>query len=335
LDPVADAGVSDASPDASTDAAPDGPPPSPPPPTCVPAPDVTLPDPSEQDPDMPIVPATGDPGTALCGEGMVPQPADYDVPRDGPPTADLLTAVPDPDAPILTDTTEPVVNIAFGAPFFYATAQADTRAGTIGASANLTQHNPHVGARDVHSLGEVAALDVTPSGRNIVEIGWSVFNGAPYPQLFVYHWINDHKTCYNGCGYVQVSPYHYPGMQVAVTGTPQLYYIRQMGGAWWLNYQGDWIGYFPNSIWRGNFTRANQTQYFGEVEGQVRPCTQMGDGIFGGNAGAAAMTNLLAWTAAGPYVPGFMPMATRPAWYTIRRSGGNNFTWGGPGPGCF
>jgi hypothetical protein len=56
---------------------------------------------------------------------------------------------------------------------------------------------------------------MTTDRNFIVEVGWTVddsLNGDYRPHLFVYHWVNNGETCYNGCGFVQVKSPYSPGM---------------------------------------------------------------------------------------------------------------------------
>ena len=49
--------------------------------------------------------------------------------------------------------------------------------------------------------------------------------------------------------------------------------------AWWIVYDTEWIGYFPDDLWDGNYTRSGLQQFFGEVAASsTKPCTDMGNG---------------------------------------------------------
>lgn len=137
-----------------------------------------------------------------------------------------------------------------------------------------------------HTLVELSVG--TSDGRQYVEVGWILpaANGDKRPRLFVYHWVNGHTSCYNGCGFVQVSSSIHPGdaLTVGATGT---YKINYSGGQWQVFYNGTEVGYFPESLWSGTFTQAGFTQIFGEVASSTLPtCTQMGDGIYGSASGS-------------------------------------------------
>lgn len=137
-----------------------------------------------------------------------------------------------------------------------------------------------------HTLVELSVG--TSDGRQYVEVGWILpaTNGDKRPRLFVYHWVNGHTSCYNGCGFVQVSSTIHPGdaLTVGATGT---YKINYSGGQWQVFYNGTEVGYFPASLWSGTFTQAGFTQIFGEVASSTLPtCTQMGNGIYGNSGGS-------------------------------------------------
>src|SRR5262249_29468221 len=151
------------------------------------------------------------------------------------------------------------------------------------------------------SLAEIAVE--SSDGQQIVEIGWTVdamVNGDLQPHLFTFHWVDGRPTCYNACGWVQVSPDKMPGMRV-VPGEAHRYEIRRIHDYWWLCYDGEAMGYSPQSEWRGQFTAVMLAQWFGEVAaGAAAPCTQMGNGRFGIDASSAAYSDLHLFDLDGP-----------------------------------
>jgi hypothetical protein len=205
-----------------------------------------------------------------------------------------------------------------------------------GLSARFTQHKPTLGQGDSHTLMEVAAQSA--DGQQIVEIGWTVdpgVNGDNEPHLFVYHWVDRVPSCYNGCGWVQVSNTRMPGMKVQVTSDPQEYVIQFLDGNWWIGYQGEWMGYFPGSLWNGSYTQIGLGQWFGEVcASRLRSCTDMGSGVMAGQPGAAEMRELLLRFEDNQSLPAdAQTQSTRPQLWDIKGTDGATFTVGGPG-GC-
>jgi hypothetical protein len=211
-----------------------------------------------------------------------------------------------------------------------------------GMAADLTEPKPVVGAGDFHSLGELAVE--SSNGRQIVEVGFTVdrvVNGDASPHLFVYHWVNGLPTCYNGCGWVQVSTQRRPGMAVAAQGpaAPQSYRIQHAPGAWWVGYQGEWIGYFPDSLWTRKgvtFTSAGLFQWFGEVAAaSAAPCTDMGDALFSSSPDAARMSSLGLLSGSSTIAALVNRDAdTNAGLYTGTLADGSDVRYGGPGAGA-
>jgi hypothetical protein len=212
--------------------------------------------------------------------------------------------------------------------YFYAAAFQPGDA--TGAQAGFTQDRPYVDPADYHSLAELVGQSA--DGRNMIEIGWTVDPGLNHdrqPHLFVFHWVDGRPTCYNGCGYVQVSKTRYPGMPVELSQRPNRYALRFDGRRWWVGYQGEWIGFFPASLWSGSFTSIGLAQWFGEVAASSpAPCTQMGNGKFGTGLSAAAVASEKLGSDAAAALPGEI---TDPALYAVGSFSGTGYRFGGPG----
>jgi len=255
---------------------------------------------------------------ALCPDGQVPQPQDW----FGPKGRLIPSSGKSPD---MHQTTQ------LPGGLFYLYNAAYQYYNAAGTSASFTQNLPALATSDYHTLAEIAVE--SSDGRQIVEIGWTVDRGlnggSATPHLFTFHWVNGNATCYNGCGYVQVSKTRHPGMAVSVTQTPQQYAIRYYLGKWWIGYQGEWIGYFPGSLWGGTYTHAGLTQWFGEVAaGKASPCTDMGNRVFGTNANAAAISNIRFM--GGAYATLHF-IITNSSYYNVGGISGPKFHYGGPG----
>ena len=197
------------------------------------------------------------------------------------------------------------------------------------SSAKFLQFQPAVGVQDYHSLIEMAGESADAS--NIIEVGWTVdpsVNHDSAPHLFVFHWINSSPTCYNACGWVQVSQTRFPGMAVTPGATPQLYAFKWDGSNWWVGYQGEWIGYFPGSLWNGQFTQLGFTQWFGEVAASSgQPCSQMGSGAFGTANGAAVISAEKFGTSSAA----LQGAVTDPQYYAVGSFSTKSYHLGGPG----
>jgi hypothetical protein len=247
-------------------------------------------------------------------------------------------AGPDGDtvAPAPSATSDPT---AF---FFY--DYGSHKAETDGIYANVSIAKPTLSARDYHTLAE---LDVqTADGNQVVEVGWTVdrvVNADSDPHLFVYHWVNGVKTCYNGCGFVQVSPNVKPGDTLA-NGTAKRFGIQYRADArgvgWWISFDSEWIGYFPEKLWLdqgvASFNRAELVQAFGEVAaGSAKPCSQMGNGAAGTDSSSAVLGSV-AYPTVGPAVD--LTLSVLPdnsTYYTMQRLSPRTLQYGGPVPkGC-
>jgi hypothetical protein len=147
-----------------------------------------------------------------------------------------------------------------------------------GASAELPQAAPTLAPPTTgHSLAEVAVQ--SDGQQQAVEAGWTVdrAEGDLRPHLFVYAWVDGRGLGYDCCGYVQTGRTWAPGDHVR-PGVSARYSIRQGSGRWWISYRGHRIGYYPDSLWHGRFTRSRVSQAFGEVASDGPAGTQMING---------------------------------------------------------
>ena len=220
--------------------------------------------------------------------------------------------------------------------YFYVAFLQDTV--MAGAGASIVQAEPKVSTTDYHSLAEIAVESA--DNKQIIEIGWNIdpgVNGADAaPHLFSFHWIDGVGTCYNGCGWVQVSATHMPGMAVEPGPTPHTFQIEHRADArWWLTYDGDDMGYYPDTEWTGRYTHGDFTQWFGEVAAgsEPMPCTEMGTGVFGSAAGAASYANVYTIGSGSEHIPAALQQATvtLPTAYAPGQRSATGFSFGGPG----
>jgi Neprosin len=217
----------------------------------------------------------------------------------------------------------------FGSCYDYVSGQQSSN--VTGVSVDMMQADPELDPNyNGHSLQEISLQD--SAQQQTVEIGWTVdrgLNGDTAPHLFVYHWVNGQGTCYNGCGFVQVSTANAPGMTVA-TGQSAQYGILFYQGNWWVQYNNDWVGYFPGSLWNNAYTSAQLISAFGEVAESGSPsCTDMGNGAFGtaGNSSWISDYQLQGTSDA----PDLSLNATTPADYGYGQTSPTSYHLGGPG----
>jgi len=194
-----------------------------------------------------------------------------------------------------------------------------------------------------HTLNEISIQGGANSG-NIVELGWTIStdqNRDADPHIFVFHWINWNPTCYNACGWVQVSNTYYPGQNIAALKGHEVYigYVFHRGN-WWAWFNGQWLGYFPGTLWRNKFTKSNVIQWFGEVatHNGVPPQSQMGEGILPIQAqiSSAAHMFTLCDVSAKAWVCSIrnqqkLAAPDAPSFYDIRQAGYGDTRYGGPG----
>jgi len=157
------------------------------------------------------------------------------------------------------------------------------------------------------SLSQVWYLGGDP--LQSVEAGWQVFQdlyGTTEPCLFVYYTPDGYTTgCYNnGCGaFVQTSSVWIPGATLSpVSSLGGSQYEIDIGvllyyGNWWICINGDWLGYYPGSLYSSGQLSSYSTlaEYGGEVTPNSAGTTgQMGSGnqASGGYQWAAYHNNI-------------------------------------------
>jgi hypothetical protein len=199
--------------------------------------------------------------------------------------------------------------------------------------ANVSEHQPSVsqysGSYD-HSLAELAVIRGTGSGRQIVEVGWAVepgvFTGSNWykTHFFVYHWINGVGQGY-GTNFVRytgtnASPIG-PGDLITITSpaTAHSYGLQYnsaspTGGAWWVSYDGKWVGYFPSTLWTSasptaTFVQGQYMQAFGEVASlDNATCSNMGNTVAGSGGSGAGAAYIGSVSYASTTTPSMIPL---------------------------
>jgi hypothetical protein len=198
-----------------------------------------------------------------------------------------------------------------------------------GAAANITIAKPTVAKDDWHSLAEIAVQSA--DGSQVVEVGWTVdriTNGDEDPHLFVFSWINGVPTCYNQCNFVPAKGASIKPGDTLVQGVTKNFGIQHIGDAWWIAYDSEWIGAFPDRYWEGNFTQVGLVQFFGEVAAaSLKPCTQMGNGLTPDNLLAARFGSVMFVN--GPVVS--LEVKSTTDVFSSNRLSDRTFRYGGPG----
>jgi hypothetical protein len=220
----------------------------------------------------------------------------------------------------------------FGACYNYVAGRQ--YADASGASVDLWRARPELDASDIraHSLHELAVQSA--DGLQIVEIGWTLdqgLNGDRVPHLFVFHWVDGAPTCYNGCGFVETSSDVTPGMRMPSGGTSR-FQINHVADRWEFSLDGIMLGYFPDSLWAGRFTRLGLVQAFGEVASTTTSrCSDMGTGRFASSPASSRITDFSLLDSTTP--TNLSMLVTSPDWYTSGSETRFSFRLGGPGSG--
>lgn len=165
------------------------------------------------------------------------------------------------------------------------------------------------------SLLQTWVVSGTGSSKQTLEAGWQVYRdlyGDANPHLFIYSTQDGYEStgCYNNsCSdFVQRSSSIFPGQGLAPYSSAdpddqwqtQIRWVKDGdGGAWWLNVEGEYVGYYPRSLYNtsGVANRAESFRFGGEIVDKVagrHTKTDMGSGQFpSAGFGAAAYINKL------------------------------------------
>ncbi len=225
----------------------------------------------------------------------------------------------------------------YGTNFYYAGA-SESIAGAKGASVNFTQADPSVPVipnKEDHSLIELATT--VKSGYNYIEVGWTVDPmqfGDSNAHLFISRWIGTTDQCYvssiNTCGFTQVSGTT-PGEAISSSGIGN-FKINLVDSNWYVYYNNNEIGYFPESLWGSNADLITTVQVFGEVEIQsnTTTCVQMGNGLSGTSPSSARVSDysLISSSDKSAFTSFYQTPSNN---YYLGLPAATNFNIGGPG----
>lgn len=137
---------------------------------------------------------------------------------------------------------------------------------------------------------------------------------------------------YNGFGFVPTVATGGPGTALVPGSVHQLRILHSQD-KWWIA-DNTWIGYFSDSLWPqgavngSNFTQGTMTQWFGEVASpSPSPCSQMGNGLFAANTGAARIDGMGEYNGSSDQPSVF---STSRENYTATADGVSSVRFGGP-----
>ena len=230
-----------------------------------------------------------------------------------------------------------------GADFYSYAAAEDILSSTDqadGASLNSSIHQCYLSSGvqgDVHCLFELAVRDF--SGDQTIEVGYHSdvqVNPNGTVRVWVGSWTNAAFNGYNGGGGWTDAPGCNPcaGDSIAADiGTTKAFKIEHNTGSsrWDVSYNGNVIGYYPDSTWSGGFTKTRFIQAFGETATKyVESCTDMGNGVLAASgAGAEVNSFALINSTASPSLAS--SVVTNSAAWNVSMTSGTAFRWGGPG----
>ena len=114
-------------------------------------------------------------------------------------------------------------------------------------------------------------------------------------------------------------------------GVTKKFGIQYSNGAWWIAFNSEWVGYFPETLWTDegvSFRRSGMIQVFGEVAAtSVKPCTDMGNGLSSANASAALLGSVSYLN--GPTVA--LTIRSTTDVYSVAALSARTIRYGGPG----
>lgn len=241
-------------------------------------------------------------------------------------------------------------------------AHAVVQMPNLGAHARLNVWSPRVlqGDESISQLWLVAG-DPDTTALQTVEAGWQVLDQwhTPFSAFFVYFTADNYTStgCYAtnctdpaGDPFIVKTTRPLIGAPIAsqshaggVQGTVDVWWQRSATGSWWLNVDGDWVGYYPASTFKGGALAhgADYADFGGETTG-VFASAEMGSGHFAqdGPGMAAYQSHIEIFDMNGvARAPAAMIPSAETACYTIAIGGpvqpetdpGAFFFFGGPG----
>ncbi len=238
--------------------------------------------------------------------------------------------------------------------YYYVSPNGVLKSGVLGMSADILTGSPRVGGRASHGSHSLAQIGLhhQQNGNfktiNGVEFGWTVgsVNGDSKPRIFVFNVIGGYdnytkhpdRMCYNGCGFVSTSSIK-PGRALG-EGTVHNYKVSYSAASerWNLYFDGDLFGYYPASRYSEysgrDFHWGNSASPWGEVYNPGGQCIEMGNGVRGGNKGAAYIKNFRVQYQNG-WTNGVLtkPLVSNSYNYNYGNKTNTSLTFGGPG-GC-
>ena len=233
-----------------------------------------------------------------------------------------------------------------------------------GTEGSINAWDPYVYRSDEFSLGQLALARGSDDDKQTLEVGTQEYRdlyGDWVPHLFVFYTTNnytkqgDNLGGYNTDvdGWVQYSSSIHPEALVTPLSAfgGQQYELRLKvqlwQGNWWVRVHGEWIGYYPASLYdsAGLASQASKVAWFGEIvdsdDDTETTHTDMANGHwpYEGWQRCAYMNNLLYQSSTGGGMTTYngTSWASHPSCYNLEThftntgSWGSYFWWGGSG----
>jgi hypothetical protein len=228
-----------------------------------------------------------------------------------------------------------------GDTWFASLTQVRTSQSGYGTGGVISIHNPALYNSSDHSLAQISIEKDQHNGQfydqyGVVEAGF--IKHVDYPRLLIAHWrFNRYRWAE---GFVHTHRTYRASMDLrSFVGSGRRFYIKQHNGNWWVYFNDGWVGYFPGSLWNGQFGRGNRSHWFGEVYSARNlqpPRTDMGNGLFPGNTSAASITGLCTFNSSQScwlHSTSYSPYATNSSYYNVRKVSDTAMRYGGNGGG--
>ena len=228
---------------------------------------------------------------------------------------------------------------------YFSYAVGRQNAVTTGVGASLVIGKPLVAREDWHSLAEIALQSA--DGLQTVEVGWTVdrsVNGDDQSHLFVFNWVDGAPRCYNACDFVPAKGASITPGAVLPKGALKNFGIQHIGDGWWIGYESEWIGMFPDARWNVDFKQSGLVQFFGEVAASPpvpasttdnpttpKGCTQMGTGAKP-DTSAATRFSTIVYVDGPPISLTVKNIGKNVVDYATNKLTSQTFRFGGPGP---
>jgi hypothetical protein len=188
--------------------------------------------------------------------------------------------------------------------------------------------SPKVSSRDFHSDAEIY---VNGSNGDAVEVNDIVGSGSSTPKLLVDFWKGG--GVYDS-DFVAVSGAPIKnGDDMPTTGTFTIK-VEYVNSQWQVYYNGEEVGYYPESVFSNAFTQATRVDIYGEVEGTITEQTtsQMGNGLLGTNPNSSYFSNYsLIGSSSAPDLTVAGPSGDAASVYSVGLETLTGFHYGGPG----